>query len=269
MSASAKQLDLSSIKHHVRGVLSSLSSLSSLSTLPSSSSSSYDTYDTYDTYDICDEIDWFVDLLGNTDHLLAIMRYYKVGRRNENQPDNTYVIDDKNAENQDPIECQVHPESTRTASKPPGLHFTGAHWASALKGVRKESYGMKYQIDKTAHFCQTFAVMIHITRDKGVDFGFVEEDWANNIRIVLRFLTEMFQSVDYLLSDFLTQLFLSEYCLYKNKNKKIVSRDRMVPVLENGNVVSKNLSQFTHQDIFSFIDWVDANAESFINCKQG
>lgn len=253
---SAKQLDLSSIKQHVRRVLSSSPSFPSLS--PSSS------------YDICDEIDWFVDLLGNTDHLLAIMRYYKVGRRNENQPDNTYV--DKNDEddkNNDPIECQVHPQSTRTASKPPGLHFTGAHWASALKGVRKESYGMKYQIDKTAHFCQTFAVMIHITRDKGVDFGFVEEDWANNIRIVLRFLTEMFQSVDYLLSDFLTQLFLSEYCVYKNKNKKIVSRDRMVPVLENGKIVSKNLSQFTHQDIFSFIDWVDANAESFINCKQG
>lgn len=257
---SAKQLDLSSIKQHVRHVLSSSPTFPSSSS-PSSSSS----------YDICDEIDWFVDLLGNTDHLLAIMRYYKVGRPNENRPDNTYVDNDKNEDdkNNDPIECQVYPESTRTASKPPGLHFTGAHWASALKGVRKESYGMKYQIDKTAHFCQTFAVMIHITRDKGVDFGFVEEDWANNIRIVLRFLTEMFQSVDYLLSDFLTQLFLSEYCVYKNKNKKIVSRDRMVPVLENGKVVSKNLSQFTHQDIFSFIDWVDANAESFINCKQG
>lgn len=263
LNMSAKQLDLSSIKQHVRRVLSSSPSSSSFPLSPSSSSSSSD------ICDICDEIDWFVDLLGNTDHLLAMMRYYKVGRRNENQPDNTYVIDVTDDENQDPIECQVHPESTRTASKPPGLHFTGAHWASALKGVRKESYGMKYQIDKTAHFCQTFAVMIHITRDKGVDFGFVEEDWANNIRIVLRFLTEMFQSVDYLLSDFLTQLFLSEYCVYKNKNKKIVSRDRMVPVLENGKVVSKNLSQFTHQDIFSFIDWVDANAESFINCKQG
>lgn len=252
------QLNLSDIKKYVKQVLNS-TKITNVSNVLNVSN------------DICDEIDWFVDLLGNTDHLLSIMRYHKVGRINENKPDNTYVNQDdiKDIKDvKDPVECQVHPHSTRTASTPPGLHFTGAHWASALKGVRKESYGMKYQVDKTAHFCQTFAVMIHIMRDKGIDFGFIKEDWANNIRIALRFLKEMFQSVDYLLSDFLTQLFLSEYCL-SFQNKKIVPLNRMVPVVENGKVISKNLCNFTHQDVFSFIDWVDANAESFINCKQG
>lgn len=62
----------------------------------------------------------------------------------------------------DEVNVEVHgTRAGATSARTDGLHFSGAHWYSRKGGVTKNSYDEHYQKAGTAHFCQTFAVMIH------------------------------------------------------------------------------------------------------------
>jgi hypothetical protein len=74
------------------------------------------------------------------------------------------------------------------AAKKDGLYFSGAHWYSRKNGKVRDSYTLKYQKDGTAHFCQTFAVMIHLGNENlPVEQRLVPEDYAKNIERAMDF----------------------------------------------------------------------------------
>ncbi len=75
-----------------------------------------------------------------------------------------------------------------SAAKTDGLYFSGAHWYSRKNGKNRDSYTLKYQKDGTAHFCQTFAVMIHLGNENlPVDQRLVAEDYTRNIEKAMDF----------------------------------------------------------------------------------
>lgn len=66
-----------------------------------------------------------------------------------------------------------------------GVHYSGAHWYAKMKdGSSKDSYSSHYQVDGTAHFCQTFAVMIYTGNDKSL----TAYNYASNIEKAMDFL---------------------------------------------------------------------------------
>lgn len=74
-----------------------------------------------------------------------------------------------------------------------GVHYSGAHWYAKLKdGSTKDSYSSNYQADQTAHFCQTFAVMIYTGNAKNLK----AYDYAANIEKAMDFLLGYLASVN-------------------------------------------------------------------------
>jgi len=74
------------------------------------------------------------------------------------------------------------------SAKTDGLYFSGAHWYSRKNGKTLDSYTLKYQKSGSAHFCQTFAVMIHIGNENlPIDQRLVAEDYARNIERAMDF----------------------------------------------------------------------------------
>jgi hypothetical protein len=67
-----------------------------------------------------------------------------------------------------------------------GIHYSGAHWFARLQnGGLTDSYTCQYQLPGTAHFCQTFAVMIYTEKDDNL----IKRDYAGNIQKAMDFLT--------------------------------------------------------------------------------
>lgn len=78
--------------------------------------------------------------------------------------------------------------TTRTKAKSArehGVHYSGSHWYARLtNNTTTDSYTLNYQSDGTAHFCQTFAVMIYtgnVTKLKAYDY-------AKNVEAAMDFL---------------------------------------------------------------------------------
>ncbi len=88
----------------------------------------------------CDSIATLVDMLGTIDLLAA-------AASTTNTPVEVY---------------EHHNAAAAKSDKNDGLHYSGAHWYSRKGSSITDSYTEKYQIAGTAHFCQSFAVMIHL-----------------------------------------------------------------------------------------------------------
>ncbi|WP_022665346.1 hypothetical protein [Desulfospira joergensenii] len=72
-----------------------------------------------------------------------------------------------------------------------GLHYSGAHWYARMpNGDLKDSYTEKYQIDGTAHFCQSFAAMIFLKDDR-----LKPNEYADNIKKAVEFWIEYIDGV--------------------------------------------------------------------------
>lgn len=66
-----------------------------------------------------------------------------------------------------------------------GVHYSGAHWFARLtNNTTTDSYTLKFQSDGTAHFCQTFAVMIYTGNTKKLKAF----DYAGNVEVAMDFL---------------------------------------------------------------------------------
>lgn len=73
-----------------------------------------------------------------------------------------------------------------------GVHYSGAHWYARLpSGTGTDSYTLNYQSKGTAHFCQTFAVMIYT----GKDSNLVAYDYAGNIVKAMDFLLAYLKAI--------------------------------------------------------------------------
>lgn len=123
----------------------------------------------------CDSIAHLVDMLG-TRELLAIAA----------------------APSESNIDVNVEVHSTKAAAagaSTDGLHFSGAHWYSRKNGGTKNSYGEDYQKQGTAHFCQTFAVMIHRGNDDlPLEHRLIATEHSKNIKKAMDFWLDFFKA---------------------------------------------------------------------------
>jgi hypothetical protein len=89
----------------------------------------------------------------------------------------------------------VYFHNTRNGAKTAteiGLHYSGAHWYARMSiDSGGDSYSLGYQRDGTAHFCQTFAVMIFT----GNDGALKNRSYVQNIEKAMDFLMAYLKNV--------------------------------------------------------------------------
>lgn len=113
----------------------------------------------------CDTIEWLVDILGTTELLSSLIEAPAVNLEDDRKLRTELKRDKPNLPN--------------------GIYFDGSHWYSVKNNIKQDSYNLKYQIKGTAHFCQTFAVMIYIGEPYINDL--IPYDYLHNITVAIDF----------------------------------------------------------------------------------
>lgn len=210
----------------------------------------------------CDSIAWFVDILGTMDLLEEIARRY--GEEILVNNVSNYKISELRrsgqiAQGEELRRIRQNLRSLgQTVDVPNGLYFMEGHWYSVMNGKKADSYSQKYQIRGTAHFCQTFALMMILRLDKKL----VREEWAYNIQQAMEFwartlrLKENRDILDWLLKEIRT----SDYAM---NNKTFKYNDP-----NSGKIKEVNFKNIKWKDLINFIDMVHDHAHSFIGCKE-
>lgn len=173
----------------------------------------------------CDSIEWLVDILGTLDLLASAG------------------------------DCDAYDVSVRgparsnfRGSKPPdGLYFDGAHWYSVKGFLKQDSYTAQYQVKGTAHFCQTFALMIYLGKDSSLKVG----DYAENVRKALQFWIDFFTTNP-------------DHGKWICKNIKASKWKDVVPESQ-----TTTLASITPTRWMNFLVAVQNQASNFYACKQG
>lgn len=187
----------------------------------------------------CDSIDWLVDILGTTDFLAkvldaagfegAVFTAESLGRRRS-----SYKMTDQIA--------QEHGA---------GLYFDGAHWHSFDGQKLTDSYTEQFQQKGTAHFCQTFAVMIHTrSTDK-----LTPTQLSTNIRAAMQFW------IDTLGKD----VALQRMILREIKTSNYADEGRIAKVGED----EIPLDSITWAQLKRFMLDVQESAASLVGCREG
>lgn len=138
----------------------------------------------------CEDIQWFVDLIG-TDVILRKI----ISTLNPKMRDFQVITHIK-----DFLEEKGHSVTRVTKAmvervyneyKVRGIIYSGAHWYALRNDRKTDSYSLDYQIKGTAHFCQLFSTVIFT----GIDNQVLQEgEYADNIRVVMRMLRNIITS---------------------------------------------------------------------------
>ena len=174
----------------------------------------------------CDDIAWLVDMLGNMELLSRAI-------------DDAGVVKDVSSRG-------TERSQFKSGNVPNGLYFDGAHWYAVKNKQVTDSYTEGFQQKGTAHFCQTFAVMIY-----NGGSALRQNDYANNIKLAAGFWTSFFTANSALVNWFLGEIKSSEY-----KNETIAG-------------TNTQLQNITKKALLSFLQDVSKNAQQFVNCRQG
>lgn len=180
----------------------------------------------------CDEIWWVVDVFGLTD----ILEYYfmkpgyqvTVGKRDGN----------------------------------PGLIFYKGHWKYKSKsGDLYDSYNMKYQINGTAHFCQSFALLQYlkdVMPDKYRVFSneLRPGEYAHNIRVVLSMWRYIFRQYPDLLRRYVQEV-------------KVIHTVTDYPGIYYSQALGIPLNKMTQTKFIEMLNFIDENAQKFVGCREG
>jgi hypothetical protein len=119
--------------------------------------------------DICDELEWFVDMLGYQDFL----EYFIENNKNKNH---NGVI--------------TYTRGRTHLGKPDGLIFSSGHWVGMRNNKILNSYVKNHQIRGTAHFCQSFSLMYYLNEDRNLQ----ARQYTDNIKEVMRFWINIFDN---------------------------------------------------------------------------
>ena len=173
----------------------------------------------------CDALEWLVDILGTMELLATVgdCGVYDVSGRGPQR------------------------SAFRGGQGADGLYFDGAHWYSMKGGTVTDSYKLDYQIKGTAHFCQTFALMIHLGETSGLQAG----DYDKNIEQAISFWINFFKSQ-------------KRICTWVCTN---IKRSKWKDVVPTGEI--NTLETITPTMLLRFLVGVYNNAGIFVNCKQG
>jgi len=180
----------------------------------------------------CDEIWWIVDIFGLTD---ILEKYF------------------------------MTPGYTVTANKrdgSPGLIFFKGHWKyKSSSGKVYDSYKMKYQIDGTAHFCQSFALLQYLKDVKPSTYGiFAEqlrpEQYAHNIRVIISMWRFIFKQKPELLKIYVHQV-------------KILHTIPEYLGIYHSHAVDIDLNKMTQKKFLEMLDFIDEHAQKIVGCREG
>lgn len=177
----------------------------------------------------CDTLEWIVDILGTTSLLNSII----------NAPAIDVTL---------PEYTQFKPELRRqNPNLSDGIYFDGSHWYSIKNNIKKDSYSLGYQVKGTAHFCQTFAVMIYLDLTSSLKPG----EYANNIVVAINFWLDIFIKYSDILNYVVNEIRTSEW------------QDTL---LYGTQIRLKNV---TNMQFLKFLELLKKYARDFVGCRQG
>ena len=192
----------------------------------------------------CDTIEWLVDILGTTELLSSL-----IGAPAVNLEDNRQSIAELKRDK---------------PNLPNGIYFDGSHWYSVKNNIRQDSYNLNYQKKGTAHFCQTFAVMIYIGKpyiNDLIPYDLIPYNYSHNITVAIDFWLALFERdkfepdkhkryLNYVINEIKTSEWgtSEEYYLY------------------NTDVLLKNI---TGEQFIDFLKHLRKYSQVFVGCTQG
>lgn len=181
----------------------------------------------------CDDLEWFVNILG-TDILMKKAVELTTGEKDVNWE----VLEKRRVRQDDPN----------------GLYFRSGHWYSKKNGEVTNSYprSSNYQKDGTAHFCQTFAILLYTKKTRALIPG----NYEHNIKTAVKFWYDLF--IEY--PDFLEMMMDEIHKEYKNDASMC---------MYNSQTRSKQVRNMTSNDLLRYMENVIANAFFFVGCKEG
>jgi hypothetical protein len=177
----------------------------------------------------CDDIEWLVDILGTMD-LLALVIEGLTGIK--------YPVKDVSVRGSQERRDYISKKS------PDGLYFDSGHWYSLRNGITQDAYSEDYQKAGTAHFCQTFAVLLLTDNVAAMDLK--KGQYAHNIRQAVQFWGVLFEKYHN----------VAEFILREIRTSHYANKDR-------------NLKKIEDKDFTRFLFQVHGNADIFVGCKQG
>ena len=127
--------------------------------------------------------------------------------------------------------------------------FDGAHWYSIKDGIKQDSYTLKFQVKGTAHFCQTFAMMIYLNYTSMLK----PEKYANNISEAINFWINIFKKYPSILDYVINEIRTSKWA-----NKGIILYGTNTP-----------LNKITGKQLMNFLQLLKQYSQMFVSCKQG
>lgn len=136
-------------------------------------------------------IAWLVDVLGSEDLLKAV-------KNSKADPDN-------------PVHIAPHrrDEGYRAfadtlAAKEDGLYFKSGHWTAIRDRKTLNSYDLGYQLKGTAHFCQTFALMMYLERPGLKRSAPTVNNYSYNVKQAAKFWRDTLNEEKALMNKFIT-----------------------------------------------------------------
>ena len=213
-------------------------------------------------YDKCDDLEWIVDIFGTVEILASII--------SSESPNTDFIIANMqtneitDSEGTTITVDRINKGDVKDGKAPSGLYFNGAHWYSLKNRITSDSYELKYQIKGTAHFCQTFALLIFLGKDKSGKYKMTPENYGLNIYNALEFWKDLFKNQAYsLLTDFI----INEIRTWNlnNPKERFNSKNTILPTN------NKPLNKITKSSLIQFIEYLQYYAlQSVYNgCKEG
>lgn len=214
------------------------------------------------SYDKCDELHWLVDIFGTVDVLASIIDSetrdtdFIIGNMETNEITNS---------NGETISVKrINRGDVKAGKSLPGLYFNGAHWYSLKDERTTDSYDLKYQADGTAHFCQTFALLIFLGKDKSGKYKMIPEKYGLNIYNAIEFWKDLFKKPLY---SNLTEFIIKEIRSWNlnDPNQRFNSKSTILPT------DNKPLNKITKSSLIKFLEYLQGYAlqNVYSACKQG
>jgi hypothetical protein len=162
-----------------------------------------------------DDIAWFIDILGTTKLLAAVAG------------------------------CEVVVYKRGVTPPNDGLFFKIGHWYCLKNNASSDSYSAGYQLKGSAHFCQTFAVMLYL----GTTQKLVKDKYADNIKLAIDFWIAKLENEAGIANTILEEIHTSEYV-----DDSIALKAKEVKLLT-----------LTKQQLIEFLLMVKSHAQTFVN----
>lgn len=214
-------------------------------------------------YDKCDELQWIVDLFGTVEILASII--------SSESPNTDFIIANMETnEITDPEGTtisvgRINKGDVKGGKTPSGLYFNGAHWYSLKNRTTTDSYDLKYQIKGTAHFCQTFALLIFLGKDKTGKYKMTPENYSLNIYNALEFWKDLFKNPLYSdLTEFIINKEIRRWNL-NNPEERFNSKNIILPTNNTP------LNKITKSSLIQFIEYLQNYAlqNVYNGCEEG